>query len=128
MVSKLAHVEQIVGQTGHEFSGFVVIVKAVRQGFHMMEKIGAHLPLHPNAHDVAVVLHKEIAPHTGKVNAQEDGAHNGDHFVFLIGNILVQHPARDHGIQHPDTGNKQCGKHIHAENKPVRTIITDKSF
>ena len=128
VVGKLADIHQVVCHTGHDLSGLVAVVKAVRQFFQVAEHIAPHLRLHPHAHHVTVILDKIVQQHPHEIQPQQNDTEDHDHPVFLIGNQVVEHMPGHDRIHNGDQGNQQRRQHIHGKDQPVRLIIGQKSF
>ena len=128
VVGKLAYVHQIVCHARHNFARLVVVEKGVGQFFEMIKHIAAHLRLHFYAHDVSVVLYKVVKKHSRYIYAQKQSAANHHHAYVVLRNIIVEHGARDYGINYGDERHQKSRQHIEEEQNLMRLVICEKSF
>ena len=128
VVRQLADVLQVVGHAGHNLSRFVVVIEAVRQAFQMAEHIRAHLRLHPDTHDMTVELDEVIQQHPDDVQEQQSRSAENDCAVTLFRDQIIEHEARDDGIQDSHQGYGKGGKHIQYKQPPMRAIVGNETF
>ena len=60
VVRKLGNLLEITRHTGHNFAGFIGIKKGEGELFQVREEIASHLRLHPDTHDVPLVLDEKV--------------------------------------------------------------------
>ena len=61
VMAKFAHPEQVIGNSGHQRTRFLLVKKTKRQFLIVLEQIAAHVALHFCAHHVTLVIDKLVA-------------------------------------------------------------------
>ncbi len=57
-MEQLGHVERVVGETRHQLSRFLLIVKAKGQFLQMLKKLATHVALHLRSHHVTLIVNE----------------------------------------------------------------------
>ena len=106
----------------------MVVIEAVRQAFQMAEHIRAHLRLHPDPHDMTVELDEVIQQHPDDIQEQQSRSAENDCAVTLFRDQIIEHEARDDGIQDSHQGYGKGGEHIQYKQPPMRAIVGNETF
>ena len=123
VVSKLADLEKIAGDSGHNATGLVIVVEAEGELLEVVEKVLSHLGLHFYADDVTVILDEEAEVHTGDVEREDDSARDDDGGIHFLGNVFVEHFVGDDGVDHADQRDHKSRQHIEHHHFFMRTVI-----
>ena len=89
----------------------------------MVEHIATHLRLHPHAHHVSLVLDEVVEQHTHEIEQKEPNSKDDDHAVLTVGNEIVEHRARHHGVDHADERHDQRCEHIQRKQLFVWLVV-----
>jgi hypothetical protein len=104
---KLAYLKKVARYSRHNASRFIVIIKLEGELLQMVEKIYAHLLLHFNTDNVAVILNEVAQKHSYNIERKHGSARYNDRAVHSVWNIVFKHFSRYHGVDHTDNRDKK---------------------
>ena len=90
----------------------------------MVEEVASHLRLHPDTHNVTLVLNEEVEQHSHEIEQQQGQACKYYKAVLLIGYQVVEHRAYDYRVDDAYQRHEQRGSHIERKDTFMRFIIT----
>ena len=120
---KLGDFLKIAGHTGHNFTRFICIEKGEGELFKMRKQITSHLRLHTNSHLVSFVLDKKVQKHPNDVNDEHQKTEKNDHHPFFVGDEIVEHGARNDGVNDADQRNCKRSQHIQTKEELMRLVV-----
>ena len=123
VVGQLTDLLEVAGEAAHDLAGLVLIVVAEGELLQVVEEVGAHVGLHPHAHDMALVLNEEIQAHPQQVDQQYADAGDDDHPVVPVGYQVVKHGPGDHGIDDGRQRHQQGSQHIQGKELRVGLVV-----
>ena len=94
----------------------------------MRKEVAPHCRLHPHTDDVTVILNKVTQKEADDIEGKNDNPRNHNGTIHLARDVDVEHIVGNDGVDHPDRGNQEGGKHIQEKEALVRSIIGNKTL
>ena len=128
VMGQLADLLEVAGEAAHDLAGLMGVVVAEGELLQVAEKIPAHMGLHPDAHNVTLVLNEEVQPHPHQIDEQHADTGYHDHPVIPVGDQVVEHGPGDHGVDNGRQGHQERSQHIQGKELLMGLVVFQKPF
>ena len=127
-MSELGDVLQVVDDTGHDGTGFVLIEVGERHLVQMGEDLAAHIRLHTHTHNMTLELHDVLHPSLEAVDQQQNHRPDHDEIQLFVGNVVVDDGAGHHRVNQTAGRRQQGTEHVQREQFQMRFVVRNETF